>query len=710
MKTPILLVFCLLMATFNSSAQTITTLLRSGNNANKLNLVIIGDGFQSGADQTTFNNYVETQIMQQVFTNGPLWESMNAFNVFRINVNSADSGVTQVDNNGNVTTSRNTAFGYRYSGVWDRCWMEPGPNSNTAINDLLDKNIPNWTYYFIVLNETSGGGCRRGNSLAVTLGSSGATAGHEMGHMVGNLADEYCGNGTYTGGEPNRVNLTINTNRNTLKWRDFVAPGTPIPTGENAAQGSGCANYNQGTRPADWSNSDDAGLFEGGIWNSTRYDNGIYHPVVNCRMNGNTPPFCPVCYDKMKGSMDPYHEYDYSKSYVGDFTGDGLDDVVIHNDNSLALYQSGSAQLEPLWILTGELPGWDDFMAGDQFYVGDFNGDGMDDLYVFNYSDWAYPYLGMLRSNGKGFECVRLYGPQLPNWGDMKSHDQFFVGDFSGDGKDDLYVFNGQDFSVGYLEMLRSTGTSLSYVRRYDDNLPGWGKMKQHDLFFVGEFNNDSDNKEDLYLFNGQDWSMAYLQMLSSTGTALQHVRRYDGELPGWDDMKKNDQFYVADFDGDGRKDIYVFNGKDWSTEYLEMLRSTGNALSYVRRFDGDVPGWGGFAPNDQFYVANLDGDSDEDLYVYNKSDWSTEYLGVIRSSGNNLSASYQADWIGSWNLGNPDLLLVGDFAGTAHWGDLFIRNDNWFGLLRSYQNSVGLTAIYPKWIHRHKYHRLGWW
>ncbi|MBK8955284.1 MAG: VCBS repeat-containing protein [Saprospiraceae bacterium] len=709
MNATIITFIFLLLAQFEGLSQTVTTLLRSGENANKLNLVIIGDGFQAGADQTTFNNYVDNTIMQQVFTEGPLWESMNAFNIFRINVNSVNSGVTQVDNNGNVTTARNTALGYRYSGNWNRCWMEPGPTSNATVNGILDTNIPNWTYVFIVLNEPNGGGCRRGNSLAVTLGSAWTTAAHEMGHMVGNLRDEYCRNGTYTGAEPVFVNLTIDTNRNTLKWRDFVRPTTPIPTGENARQGNGCAGFNQGTQPAWWSNSDDAGTFEGGVLNTNNaFDNGIYRPAVNCRMRGNTPPFCPVCYDQMKTSMDPFHEYTYSRSYVGDFTGDGLDDIVIHNDNSLALYRSGSAELEPIWIVTGEIPIWDDFRPGDRFFVGDFNNDNRDDLYVFNHSDWAFPYLGMLRSNGNGFTCVRLFELELPGWDDMRPHDQFFVGDFDDDGRDDLYVFNGEDWSMGYLEMLRSTGNNLAYVRRYDDNLPGWGEMRRNDLFYVGDFNND--DREDLYIFNGQDWSIGYLQMLRSAGNNLQHVRRYDEELPGWDDMRIHDKFYIADFNGDGRKDIYVFNGEDWSMEYLQMLRSTGNSLAYVRRFDGDVPGWNGLAPHDQFYVANIDGDSDEDLYVYNSVDWVTQYLGVLKSNGNNLSGSWQSDWIGSWNLGSPDRILVGDFAGSADWEDIFIRNNDWFGLLRSYQSSVGLTAIYPRWIHRHNYHRLGWW
>ena len=70
------------------------------------------------------------------------------------------------------------------------------------------------------------------------------------------------------------MNLTTNTNRATLKWRQFVDPTTPVSTGVGSA-----ANYNQGTRPATWNSNTDVGLFEGGGTNNT----GVYRPVESCR-------------------------------------------------------------------------------------------------------------------------------------------------------------------------------------------------------------------------------------------------------------------------------------------------------------------------------------------------------------------------------------------------------------------------------------------
>lgn len=685
-----------LVSTQPAQAQTVRTLLRSGPNTQKFNLVVIGDGFTAG-QQAAYNAFVDALVIQGVFdeiASGVFRETMNAFNIFRVNANSAATGVTTVNAAGVVTNAVNTFLGYRVSGNWNRCWYEPGPNSNATITNTLNGLVAGWDFAFIVLNTTAvGSGCRRGNKLTVDMASAWTVAAHEMGHLVGNLGDEYTGANTYTGGEPGNVNLTINTNRNTLKWRQFVSPTTAVPT-------------NAGTFTGD--PVDDAGLFVGATIGGTRFCCGIFRPTVSDRMNSNVPDFGPVGYDQMQRATDVNHEYVYRNVYVGQFTRAAGDDVMLHNANSIALYRGGQDQLSVEWVRTMPDPIWDAYRAGDRFFVGDFDGNGIDDLFVFNITDWSMPYFAMLRGTGQGFEGVRRFDRSLPGWGEMTANDQFYVADFDGDGKDDIVVFNGRDFSIGYLLMLKSTGNNLTFVRRYDEELPGWDDMKRNDRFYVADFNDD--NRDDLYVFNGRDWSVGYLEMLRSTGSGYANAHRYDEELPGWDDMKRNDQFFVADFNDDRRDDLYVFNGPDWSMSYLEMLRSNGSSLSNVRRFDGSVPGWGGMRSNDRWFVADIDGNNREDLYVYNSSDWATEYFGILRSTGTTLFGGWQGGWIGSWNLGKEDRFRVANFNGGANWDDMLVFNDNWFGLLRSRQSNVSLSAIYPKWIHNHNYHNFGWW
>jgi hypothetical protein len=675
-------------------AQTVTELLRNGANGDKFNIVIIGDGFAAGADQTAYDTFVQNVVIRDLFSetrNGAYREIMGAFNLFRVNAVSAQSGITTVDSTGAVTNTVNTFLGYRYSGNWNRCWMEPGPNSNTTLANTLDNLVPGWTHAFIILNTTSGGGCRRGNQLAITRGSTWTTAAHEMGHMIGDLGDEYTGTANYTGGEPGKVNLTINTDRATLKWREFVNPSTAVPTTSTTGD------------PVE-----DTGLFAGATTGGTRFATGIFRPARNSRMNSNMPEFDSVGYDQMRNVSAQRQDIRYRNVYPGRFTGGAGADLMLHQENSLYLFTGQWDTVASSWVRTMPDPVWDAYRPGDKFLVGDFDGDGREDLYVYNFTDWSMPYFAMLRSTGSGFTGIRRFDQDLPGWGAMREHDEFFVMDVDGDRRDDVVVFNGRDFSIGYLLVLRSTGNNLQFVQRFDDTLPGWDSMKRGDRFYVADF--DADGREDLYVSNQTDWSVGYLMMFRSNGRSFSFVRRFDEELPGWDDMKPGDQFFVGDFNADKRDDLYVFNGSDWSMPYLEMLRSTGNNMSNTRRFDRDVPGWGEMRRRDRWFVGDVNGDDRSDLYVFNADDWSTQYLGTLRSTGTNLGGGFQTDWIGSWNLGTVDKFAVANFNGGQGWDDLFVYNDDWFGCLRSLSNSVANTALYPQWIHDHRYHEFGWW
>jgi len=697
MNKSLLMLLCLAGAMIAPvQAQTVTELLRNGPNGEKYNLVIVGDGFQAGADQTTYDNFVRDVVVRDLFDEdraGAYREIMGAFNIFRVNANSVQSGVTTVDANGNVTNNVNTFFGYRFSGDWNRCWMEPGPNTNATLTNTLNNLVPGWNYAFVILNTASFGGCRRGNQLAITRGGTWTVAAHEMGHMIGDLGDQYTGANNYAGAEPGAVNLTIETDRKKIKWRQWIDPNTAVPT------------------PAGFGGDavEDVGLFEGATLGNTSYSTGIYRPSLNSRMSSNAPEFDSVGYDRMRRVAAQHQDHRYQHVYAGRFTGRaGADDVVVHQENSLTLFTGQWDTLDPTWERTMPDPVWDAYRPGDRFLVGDFDGDGKQDLFVYNFTDWAMPYFALLRSTGKGFVGVRRFDRDLPGWGAMTAHDQFFVADVDGDRRDDILVFNGQDFRIGYLLVLRSTGNDLQFVRRYDDTLPGWGAMKRNDRFQVADF--DADGRSDLYVVNLTDWSVGYLEMLRSNGRDFSYVKRFDQKLPGWDDMKPGDQFFVGDFNGDDRQDLDVFNGSDWSMPYLEMLRTTGNDLVNARRFDRDVPGWGEMRPHDRWFVADVNGDRRDDVYVFNADDWATQYLGTLVSSGNALNGGFQTDWIGSWNLGSVDRLVRANFNGGAGWDDLLVFNDNWFGLFRSLANRVALTSIHPDWVHNHRYHNLGWW
>jgi IgA Peptidase M64/FG-GAP-like repeat len=685
-------------------ADSVTQILASGPPGTKKNIAVLGDGFAAGADQTTYNNKVSELLIDGVFGHDYFYEDAQAFNIFRVNLESNESPVsTRVyDEHGTPTdasddtivstTLRDTALGYIFSGSWAHCWLEPGTNTSTRVANALNTWVPDYDLVLIILNDPRYGGCGGGGFQIVPLGVDWTVMAHEFGHGTGGLCDEYCADpGSYSGGEPGCVDLTINTNRATLKWGNFVDPVTPLPTGTGP-----CAGYTAAPRPANWSDDQDVGLFEGGGTRSL----GIYRPVINCRMRSNAPPYCPVCYTQMKRSMDLFTGRTFIKAYAGDFNGDGKDDLLVHNDNSIILYRSDGSKLDLVFSAVERVPGSWQFKPDDQFYIGDFNKDGKDEVIVYNSTNWAIEYLGLLADNGSGgLRLIARYDDAMPGW-QFQRNDRFYVADFNGDGRKDLFVFNGDNWAIPYLGMLRSSGSGFTVIDRYDAVMPSW-QMRPGDQHFVGDFN--GNGKEDLWVFNGGDWSIPYLGMLRSTGTALKMSHRYDGSMPSWQ-MRPGDRHYVGDFTGNGKADLYVSNGDDWSIAYLGMLHSQGNHLAMTKRYDGAVPGWQ-MRRHDQHYLADIDHNGKADLFVYNYQDWYSQYLGTMISNGSSLTASWVVDWVGEWNLGSVDRFEPCDFEGVGGRRNLFVHNQDWFGMIKA-TPGLSLQRLYYRWIHNYRYGR----
>lgn len=686
-------------------ANSMTVLRKAGPPGTKRNIAILGDGF-TAADQPAYDAWVETTLMQGVFGHDYFSEDASAYNIYRVNLESVDSGVSTrtYDEKGTVDASddtisaetvKNTALGMIFNGSWSHCWLEYGAQTEQRIQDAIAAWVPDANEILVVLNDPRYGGCGGGGRAHVPMGVDWSVIAHEFGHGIGGLADEYSVEGAYAGGEQAWTNLTTITDRATTKWSQFIAPSTPLPTGVG-----GGASYNQGPRPATWDSSQDVGLFEGGGTLST----GIYRPVENCRMKSNSPPYCPVCYTSFKRNRDSETGHHFRNAFAGNFSGTGRSDVLLHHGTSIQLFRADGTALTHTSSAVERVPGSWQFMPHDQVYVGDFNGDGVDEVAIFNGVDWVMPYLGLLASDGAGgLHLIARYDGDIPGWGGFRSGDRFLVADLDGDGRDDLVVVNTTDWSMPYVGLLHSSGTGFAQTRRYDGDIPGWGGLARNDEFFVGDLT--GDGCDDLVIFNGSDWSMAYVGLFHSSAAGYSMLHRYDGDIPGWGGLARNDHLILGDFDGDGLCDVFIFNGLDWSMPYLGMFESTGRGLTYVNRYDGDVPGWDGLARHDRFFAADLNGDGRSDLWVWNASDWSTEYLGAMVSSGKSLQASYAGDWVGEWNLGPQDKFEVARMTGANGRPQLYVHNTDWFGVING-SSGVALDRIYYRWVHTYRHGR----
>src|SRR5262249_8720694 len=76
------------------SSPACTKIIDNGPDAGKRIVVVMGDGY-TASEQAAYNTRVDEMVTNGLFGNDFFIEMQNAFNVYRLNLNSAESGVSQ---------------------------------------------------------------------------------------------------------------------------------------------------------------------------------------------------------------------------------------------------------------------------------------------------------------------------------------------------------------------------------------------------------------------------------------------------------------------------------------------------------------------------------------------------------------------------------------------------------------------------------------
>ncbi|HYN30177.1 MAG TPA: M64 family metallopeptidase [Dermatophilaceae bacterium] len=253
-------------------------------------VAVMGDGFDEGSIDH-YRRIVEDEVAA-AFRLDQLGGHADRLQVIRIDVVSPVDGVTErrydeagtsgtaSDDTLTSETVRPSRLGLIGTGVWSHCWIETSPWTNERVDNLRNRFAPAATNVVVVVNSGTQGGCNRGSMAAFTRGESKHVIAHEMGHNLFGLGDEYHNDDRAFTGVAGDVNLTERPATWTaLKWGDLVAAGTPLPTSESSP-------------PSGWDDERSVGALEGG---GGGFATGIFRPVLRCRMNQNSPPWCPVC-------------------------------------------------------------------------------------------------------------------------------------------------------------------------------------------------------------------------------------------------------------------------------------------------------------------------------------------------------------------------------------------------------------------------------
>jgi hypothetical protein len=265
-----------------------TKIQDNGPDTQRYNIVIMGDGYQA-SEITTYENQVQQVV--NTLNNQVVFGACGAsVNIYRVNISSDDSGTDKPTPCYATSTWNDTYLDTRYcgDGSTQRCI---GSSNSALIQATANAATTNWHFVLVLVNDTELGGCRWGD---ISYSSTGAgfqnTVVHELGHAIGNLADEYEEFlQTYVGGEPTQANLTAATNRADVKWHDLILPTTAVPTWEK----TNCSVHQN--PPATLAGV--VGTFEGG---GRHYTCDIFRPQTTCLMRNSSQPFCAACSRKLR--------------------------------------------------------------------------------------------------------------------------------------------------------------------------------------------------------------------------------------------------------------------------------------------------------------------------------------------------------------------------------------------------------------------------
>jgi hypothetical protein len=304
------------------------TVLENGNPNEKVDIVILGDGYTKDEMEKFHDDAV--RLTNALFDVEPFKSRKPDFNVKCVDTPSPVSGV----NKPHPGIFKRTPLSVSYSAFDSERYVLA--NDNRTIRDVAS-SVP-YEFMFILINEETYGGGGIYNlysTVAVDNTFSDYIFVHEFGHHFAALADEY-----YTSDvsyqpaeiavEPWEANITALIEKDNLKWKDMMDPSTPLPTPwakEKYDQFSyEIQKERKELRSKKVPESEVEALFErekeeslaildhmeftgkvGAFEGGGYMQYGLYRPYADCIMfTRNKQEFCPVCRRAIEGVIEMY--------------------------------------------------------------------------------------------------------------------------------------------------------------------------------------------------------------------------------------------------------------------------------------------------------------------------------------------------------------------------------------------------------------------
>lgn len=282
---------------------------------------------------------------------------------------------------------------------------------------------------------------------------------------------------------------------------------------------------------------------------------------------------------------------------AGQFSGAPRTQLLTVADNGWAhLMRWDGSSWQFVWGNNGAnlIASWQ-MKPSDRFCAGDFDGNGRDDLLAVAVNGWSH----LMRWDGTSWQYSwGNNGSNLIASWQMKPSDRYVVGDFNGDGRDEVLAIAAN----GWSHLMRWDGSSWQYVwgNNGANQIALW-KMRPDDRYIAGDFDGDGRD-EVLVIAANNGWS----HLIRWDGSAWQYVwgNNGDNQIGLWQ-MRPTDRYFVGDFEGTGRSQVAVVSNQGWA----HAMFWSGSAWQYMWGNDGGqtIHRWF-MNPTDRYNSGAFDG------------------------------------------------------------------------------------------------------
>lgn len=218
------------------------------------------------------------------------------------------------------------------------------------------------------------------------------------------------------------------------------------------------------------------------------YDGDGKEELVCSRSNGSAIRL--YHFDNGKWSAGSAYTLLSGKLYTGDFDGDGKDELLRIDGAQAILYGYNNDAWQVEWTNSGSgwLSGWS-LGSSDKFVVGDYDGDGKDELMCINS---AFANIHKFQNGNWVYGWTNNGDVTIGEW-TILTNDNFYAGDFDGDGKDELLCVQMAGTNNDWITSLRFNG---SWTRQWSNNgSNSHGLYPYKGKLVIGNFDTDPQDE-----------------------------------------------------------------------------------------------------------------------------------------------------------------------------------------------------------------------